>query len=388
MVREPLPLELARQVSPRAMKGYAVGLGWKPVEGVNGNVAVYHRPDSRAHQVIVPIDTTLADYDEAVAEAIRKLAEYEHRPAREVLDLLLLPPADVLGFCEVSPDAEAGTLPFDHAVRVLNGIRKVLLSVAHSVLVPLASHPRLSRTEAQEFVSRCRLGQTGRGSFVVNVACPLDEQRTLPGTEEPLARRVTSLLLDALDTLARAAEERATDDLIDPAPHHGVSANLCESLLLLRPTGDRASLSVSVTWSRARMPASPSRLSRVELRQDVFAVAEALAPRLRAVPEPVTSRFYGFVAALMGQPTPSDPRPSGETRFPLFDQDEELLARADLDVEDHAVAVEAYRTGHLVSFRGILHRLPRLNRIENVTQFKRVLLDEDGLPKEGAASRS
>ncbi len=382
MRRELLPLELTRQVTPRALKGYAAGLDWKLVEGVNGDVAVYHRPDARVHQVIIPVDTTLSDYDEAVAEAVYKLADYEHRPAREVLEHLLLPPADLLGFREASPDAEAGSLPFEHAVRPINGTRKLLLSAAHSVLVPLAYHPRLSRSEAEEFVNRCRLGQTARGSFIVNVACPLDEQLTFPGTEEPFARRVTSLLLDTLDALARAADEGVTDDLIDPMRHRGVSANLCESLLMLRPNGDRASLSVSATWSRIRLPPSSVKSQRVELRQEAFAVAEALAPRLRTLPKPRSSRFYGFVEALMGQSTQADSRPSGETRFRLFDQDEELLARADLNAADHAVAGEAYLAGELVSFRGVLHRLPRLNRIEQVANFKLIRLDEDGLPEE------
>lgn len=376
MRREPLPPELTRLVTPRSLRGYAVGLNWKPVEGINGDVAVYHRPDSRAHQVLIPIETTLADYDEAVAEAVRKLADYEHRPAREVLDSLLLPPADILGFREVSPQAEAGTLPFDHAVQMMNGTRKLLLSTAHSVLVPLPSHPRLSRSDAEDFVNRCRLGQTDRGSFVLNVVCPLDEQLLLPGTEEPFTRQVTGLLLDTLATLAQAADQEGTDDLLDTTRHRGISANFCEALLLLRPTGDRATLTVSATWARTRMPVNRTAIQRVELHQDTFALAETLAPRLRTGPSPAPSRFFGFVEALMGQPTSSDPRPAGETRFRLFDQDEEILARADLNADDHAVAVEAYRIGALVSFRGILHRLPRLNRIENVTSFERVWVEE------------
>jgi hypothetical protein len=385
MRRELLPSDLTRQVTPRALKGYAAGLDWKPVEGVNGDVAVYHRPDSRAHQVIIPVDTTLSDYDEAVAEAVRKLADYERRPASEVLEHLLLPPADLLGFREVSPDAETGSLPLEHAVRLINGTRKLLLSAAHSALVPLAYHPRLSRSEAEEFVNRCRLGQTDRGSFVVNVACPLDEQLTFSESEEPFGRRVTSLLLDALDTLARAADEGVKDDLIDPARRRGVSANLCESLLMLRPSGDRASLSVSATWSRTRLPSSRIKDRRVELRQEAFSVAEALAPRLRTISKPRSSRFFGFVGALVGQPTQTDPRPSGEVRFRLFDQDEELPARADLAADEYAVAGAAHLAGDLVSFRGILHRLPRLNRIEQVAQFERIRLDEDGLPEEMTA---
>jgi hypothetical protein len=257
MRREPLPPELTRLVSPRALKGYASGLDWRPVDGINGNIAVYHRPDSELHQVIIATDTTLSDYDEVVAEAVRKLADFEKRPAREVLDHLLLPPAEVLSFREVSPDAEAGSLQLGHAAQFIGGTRKLLLSIAHSVLVPRASHPRLARTEAEDFINRCRLGQTDRGSFVINVACPLDAQLALPGIGEPFARQVTSLLLDTLADLARAADGGISENLIDPLRHRGISANLCESLLMLRPTGDRASLSVTATWSRTRLPAPP-----------------------------------------------------------------------------------------------------------------------------------
>jgi hypothetical protein len=390
MRREMLPPNLTRQVTPRALKNYAVSLDWKPVEGVNGDVAVYHRPDSLAHQVIVPEDTTFADYDEAVAEAVRKLAEFERRPANEVLEHLLLPPADVLRFREVSPDAEAGNLPFDHAVRMINGTRRLLLSAAHSVLFPQAYHPRLSRSEAEEFVNRCRLGQTERGSFVLNVACPLELQLSLPGLAvEPFARRVTHLLMHSLEALARAADTARADDLLDPVRNPGVSANLCESLLLLRPTGDRASLTISAAWSRALLPESREPSRQVLLPQVVFEVAEALAPRLRTAPKPRPSRFLGYVDVLSGQPSRDDSRPSGEVDFTLFDDEEgEIRARGVLNADDYATAAAAHLASGVVAFKATLRRLPRVSRIDNITDFERVEFDEDEAPEDAEASAS
>jgi hypothetical protein len=62
-----------------------------------------------------------------------------------VLEHLLLPPADVLCFREVSPEAEAGNLPLERAVQMITGTQRLLLSAAHSVLIPQAYHPRLAR---------------------------------------------------------------------------------------------------------------------------------------------------------------------------------------------------------------------------------------------------
>ncbi len=92
MLNESLPPGLANQVSPRALCSYAEALGWQPVpKGKRPEIAVYHRPDSRLHQVLIPVDHGLIDYGEMVADAVRRLAEYEKRPARAVLENLLLP---------------------------------------------------------------------------------------------------------------------------------------------------------------------------------------------------------------------------------------------------------------------------------------------------------
>lgn len=71
---------------------------------------------------------------------------------------------------------------------------------------------------------------------------------------------------------------------------------------------------------------------------------------------------------------------AGEVRFAVIDREEELTARADLNADDHAVAGAAYLAGDLVRFRGVLHRLPRLSRIDQIEAFERVRLDREGVP--------
>ena len=342
MIREALPLELARQIAPRALRIYAESLGW---------------------------------------EAVRKLAEFQNLPAQAVLNHLLLPPADVLRFREVSPDAEAGHLPFEHAVRLINGTRRLLLSVAHSVLVPQPYHPRLSRSEAEEFIGRCRLGKTERGSFALTVSCPLELQLSLPGIGKPFARQVITLLIQSLEALAQASDASKGEELADLARNPGLSANLCEALLMLRPSGDRGSLTVSATWSRALLPSSRNSSQQVLLHQEAFEMAEVLAPRMRSQPQPRPARFIGFVDILRGQPTSADARPAGEVAFTLFDDAEgEIHARALLTADQYASAGIAHLASDLVSFKGVLQRLPRGSRIDSITDFERVKLDEDGVP--------
>ena len=123
-----LPMELTQLVTPRAVKNYAQALGWQSVPGINGTIAVYHHPQTELRQLIVPLDETFDDYAENIAEAIAKLAEFENRPVTEVLNHLLLPPADILRFRESGPETESGTLLLDQAISVLDGAKRMLLS--------------------------------------------------------------------------------------------------------------------------------------------------------------------------------------------------------------------------------------------------------------------
>ena len=160
---------------------------------------------------------------------------------------------------------------------------------------------------------------------------------------------------------------------------HGDWNYVNESLLLLRPAGERSTLNITVSWSRALLPDSRESKSEVQLRQEVFDVAEVLASKLRSVPEPRIDRFFGYVDELRGQPLPDIRLPSGEVRFTLFDQGTEIRAKADLDEMHYFVAGHAHLASRVVSFKGVLERLPRLNRIKEVIDFKIIEFD-DGIP--------
>lgn len=385
MSREALPEQLARLVSPRALKIYAQGLGWKPVAGVNGNIALFHRPDSELYQLIVPLDEQFDDYPDRVTEAVARLAEFERRPALEILNHLLLPPADVFRLRDSSPDSLTGVLPLEQAVSLLEGTRKLLLAQAHSVLRPQPYHPRLSRGEAEQLVNRCRLGQTEGGSFTIAVACPLD---LVPGTlfhTDPFARQVTQAVFQSLQELASATDANQIDDLANASKHPLLSANFCEALSMLRPTGDRAALSVSITWSKALpLPEGQQAQGGVQLRQECFEVAEYLAPRLREAPVPKPDAFVGFVDVLRGQPG-SEGRPFGEVIVSIIMEDGETIrARADLSAKEYAVAGAAHLASDPVYVQGYLIRLPRNNRIERITELRRL---ESSKPAENHGNR-
>lgn len=372
MTVERLPPDLTRLVTPRAIKNYAQALGWQPIVGVTGPIAVFRHPTNELRQLIVGLDETFDDYSETVTEAVRKLAEFESRSVLEVLNHLLLPPSDVLRFREAGPDTETGTLNLDQALGVLSGTRKMLLSVAHSVLHPQRFHPRLSRSEADQFVQSCRMGQTERGSFILTVVCPLDFVVGTSTDEDPFARQVTHGLMKSLFDLEKAVDSNSVDQLEDPQKHPLLSANLLESLLMLRPDSERASLHVAASWSKARpMHDGPITTPPIQLRSECFDAVEYLVPRLRSVPEPKQLLLVGTVEQLRGREGSSGLM-EGEVVMLVQEGGETVRARTELPPGDYQVAGVAHLKNEPVSFRGVLVRGPRTSRLTDVSDFRLV----------------
>ena len=377
MLPERLPRELTRLVTPRAVKNYAQALGWQLLSIVNGSIAVYRHPTNELRQLVVALDESFDDYPETVAEAVQKLAEYEGRTSSEVLSHLLLPPADVLRFRETGPETETGTVRLDQVIGLLEGTKKMLLSVAHSVLHPQPYHPRLSRSEAEQFVRSCRMGQTERGSFIVTVACPLD---FVPGTtvaDGPFARQVTQGLMQSLADVADAADKNQVDDLLDHGKHPLLSANFLESLLMLRPSAERASVQVSSSWSKTLPSPVSSSKPALQLDQGCFEAIEYLAPKLRSTPAARHVSFTGVVDQLRGQEG-SDGRMTGEVVLFVQEGGESIRARTELSADQYQTAGRAHLANEPVFFRGYLIRGPRINRVDSVSDFR--LAEHSGLP--------
>jgi hypothetical protein len=375
MSRNELPLAVTRLITPRALKGYVEGLGWQRVEGVEGPIAAYSSPADKNRQIIVPLDDGIDDYADRTADAVGRLADFENRPAREVLDHLLLPPADILSFHVVAPETEAGEISLELGEQIIDGARGALLAVAHSAIAPQPYHPRMGRDEARKFLGRCRM-TTGRGSFVLSVACLLDQPPSFPDINpEPFTRRVTSLFVGTLKALEAGPGQVSAEWLTDVGRAPGISANFCEALLHLRPIGDRSFVTVAAEWSRAR-PRPVERGDRIRLDQEVFQLAEELAPRLRSRPEHANGTFVGYVEELRGAPTANDSRPSGEVRMMLLFKDEEVRVRLELSPNDYATAARAHLASAPVKLRGELHRQPRQNRVDQMSHLE--IIDIEG----------
>ncbi len=370
------------QLRPLDVQNYARATGWQRVQGVKGDIAVYHRADLEDDEIIVPQNPNYADYALRMAEAVSALSEAEHRLPGEIVADLLLPPADVLRFREEGPTTQDGGIGLQDGIRLLSSVRKTLLATACDIVQPQRFHPRLSFAEAVQFVDSCRLGQTERGSFTATFICPLD---VVPGVNtlstdpfalfpelpsEPFTRRVTKTLMGALEQVSRFINADQAERLV--SPQEGdivVSSNFYQALAEMQPSDTRAGLRVASTWSRAITPPAMALPTSVHLRSEYFPLVAQVAETLRPDYKPRTGLFVGRVEALNGE-TNAEGRMQGEIEIEFLQDEEAIRARIELSAEDYAQACDAHKNSEIVLVSGTLHRGRRLNAIRNHHDFR------------------
>lgn len=321
-----LHLELLQHLMYMDVQKYARSTGWERVPNIKGDIAVYRRPEKTKCEIIVPMDTEFSDYSLRMAELITLLSEIEERSSQEILNDLLLPESDVLRFRLETRETETGIIPLDVGLGLINGGRKGLMAAACSAIQPQSFHPRLSRTEAEEFINQCKMGQTEYGSYTVTLICPMNikiSEMTNGQTQidefykdmpDPFARNVTKTFMKSVGHIVESIKSELTDQLIKPVGDQIViSSNLCEALQQLQPQDERSSLHISCTWSRTTQPPTDVP-SRVKVPKEYFPTIDAIGQHLRPKKEPKHDYFIGKVTELRGEPD-KDEKMQGEIIF-------------------------------------------------------------------------
>lgn len=374
MTQLELSRDLLRRVSPSDARSYAKARGWGRVSGVQGPYAVFHPAGDDLDQILVPDNPRTADFADRIRDVILKLSEIEKRDPEAVLSDVLNHDADVLRFRVVSEEAKRGTLALAEAAAMLEGVRRTVLSAAHSVLRPQHYHPRLSRREADQLLRSCRFEQTERGSFVFALSCPLknsDPPATLFTNGDPFPRATTRYMMRSLALLAESIRH---DDL--RAATHGetavISANLCDGLLRMRPEGTNSMLEVGISWAPSKPLEDGEHIdSRVHFEIDDFDLIEHVYLQLRPQSDPEHDVFVATVDELRGIMNDEGVR-EGDVTLSLYsrESDEIVSARAELRAEWYTKAHEAHMHGSYVIVKGVLHRGSRVSRLSEVGLFE------------------
>lgn len=374
MFHDPVPKSVLKLITPQQVRSYALAKGWQRVAGVNGEIALFSHPGGQFDQLIVPMDDSLDDYANRLCDVVENLSEFESRPAAEVLNDLMAPESDTVRYRVASIATGRGSIPLIDGIRLLDGAKRSILAAACSVVHPATHHPRMSRTEAQQLLSACHLGQTERGSYSVSVSCPLraveQDQPLLPG-QEPFTRRAVSLLMHSVSRLVSAIELDAVAGVFKAAPAQPtLSANLCEALLEMQPPQEGSHLDIRASFATT-LPAQAPVPDAVRIKHEYFPIIDDVYKELYRQKAAEASLFVGYVDTLNGEPD-DEGRMQGDAVISLLHEEELRKAHVDLNPHDYQIAIQAHSVAGAVKFKGILHLGRRTHRITDIGEFARV----------------
>ncbi len=353
-----------------------------PAERFGAHSQVYI--DGGGNEIIVPGTAALGDYEAVVIELINRFAVAEGRGELQVYRDLVSADSDVVRVR--LPDAEDdGSVFVDTGVLLFNNSRDLMMSAACAAWAPKRSYRAGKVRQADDYMSRVRLGQTEQGSFVVTLLAPVPPAIEEPlqtslfwpeVAEEPFERKVTRRLADGLDAAANAVESYNLGSgagVFDAAIPFGVSANLCDAAAALSDRGD--GFEVSVTWARTR-PTPVRRWTRSFTRSEGLLFREVSRIFREKEPRP-DETIRGFVVKLARQGAADD---DGDVIIRAQVDDSLVSVRSRLEPQDYHVAIEAHDRHHLIEMTGTLERVKQRWRLSGPTDVRRLAeVDDDGI---------
>jgi len=377
-------MNLETLIAPTALRDYAKSHGWMLIkEAARDRLYVMTNPRFERRQLVFPMDTTAPDYAEAVLLIVDKLSAMEGRSPQAVFKSLVEVGDDGISFRITTSRPDERSLPLIFAGSLVLGAQQLLLASACTALKRQAHHPRLSRSEAQQFLEAASFRHTQPGSFVLNVSCPvqaLDFQSPLflNEVEAPFVRRATLTLLRSVRDLVISIETDSLDELIASSKKGEgtvLSSNLCEALTRFEDESLKNSVEIGVTWAASiPRPANEPRISVVRIQHDYFSRIEEVRRELRPKEQHLEDVFPGTVERLDGE-MGQDGKRSGEVILSLLSPDgEQVRVRASLDAKQYEQADKAHMTdGAYVKVAGKLHpgRQPRL--LSDIKYFELML---------------
>lgn len=308
-------------------------------------------------EAIIPGTASIGDYANVVAELTALFSQIEGRDGLQVYRDLATADRDVIRVS--SPDADN-----DGSVRVEDGVdlvvyaRDLVLSAACNAWNPRSSYRAGKVKQAEQYMSRVRLGQRERGSFVVTLLAPVPhamvpQTEFWPSEDEELCeRRVTRRLASGLDTAATAIERYnlgAGPDVFEKAVPLGLSANLCDAAANLTDRGE--TIDVSITWARTR-PTPHARWLRRFTRADGEMLREVARVFYEKQPRP-DEQIEGFIVKLARDEEEFD----GEVTLKAIVGGKLTSVQAQLRRSDYDIAINAHHKRIPIAAEGTLERI-------------------------------
>lgn len=374
-------MDLTEKINPHAVVKYLKDTGWIQYKTKKEYIKIFQKITDKDefYQVIIPIDKELADYKQAMFEAIEQIAFLEGQSTEQLMLYLLNPNTDILKIRLQKKDVEAGSILFDDAINLFENAKKLIAATAQDVLHPRYIHQGRQEEAVSQFINNCKFGQTEIGSYIISVVCPFAElddseeykQLSIFSDEEQcansLTRKVTNRIMSNVSTIKNNIDNGEFEKLISDDEETMISANFYEALTGMNISGQDTAVEFIAQWSPV-VKRNRCDQDRVVLTHDYYEPITRTIEKLRETIN-THSKIVGRVKKLESIPDASK-RTNGKVTIVYLDEnDNKKTVRLQLARDDYNKAIEAHESGSHVEVIGEIEDNGKRTRSMTVESF-------------------
>lgn len=374
-------MDLTEKINPHAVVKYLKDTGWIQYKTKKEYIKTFQKITDKDefYQVTIPIEKDLADYKQAMFEAIEQIAFLEGQSTEQLMLYLLNPNTDILKIRLQKKDVEAGSILFDDAINLFENAKKLIAATAQDILHPRYIHQGRQEEAVSQFINNCKFGQTEIGSYIISVVCPfaeLDEseeykQLSIFSDEEQcansLTRKVTNRIMSNVSTIKNNIDNGEFEKLISDDEETMISANFYEALTGMNISDQDTAVEFIAQWSPV-VKRNRCDQNKIVLTHDYY---EPIARTVEKLRETINthSKIVGRVKRLESIPDASK-RTNGKVTIVYLDEnDNKKTVSLQLARDDYNKAIEAHESGSHVEVIGEIEDNGKRTRSMTVESF-------------------
>ena len=364
----------AHQINFLALQQYLTGKKWQKQLSKKGDKAFFRQfiGDNVISEIALPLNRNFSDYDEAIIKAINLIADNEQRAPIQIINDLLLPPADQIRFRVNNARTKDGLISLSEGFMLFESAKKSLLATAHDIIKPEIYHKRLGLKDAQQFIDSCMMGQTERGSFIASIVCPIGnhsvddnyQQLSLFNSFEDLTssftRQVTTKLMNSISTVKQVIEAQNYSYF----ENNSISGNFLESLIEMGEYGESEEIQIMTSWAPTAPQLDSSVPNSVIITKDYILPLEQVVEKIRERNADEVGEFIGRISDTKAEPD-IKLRSEGVIIFNCVGEYGAIKAKVTLNKDDFQKAVIAFEKGSTIRVKGMLRTNGRIKVIEH-----------------------
>ena len=367
-----------RGITAASIEKYLTFTGWeRDLLFANHRIRVFINKSEPDFRIAVPANENSKDFYSKVYDVIVTLSDYYDKSFEDMVVSLKSAYTDRIQFRIITEATKDGKVPLSYAAQCIEGLRDLVL---YAACAEENAKPICSRTYngAKNSLEKFQFGQTEYGSFVFNidvqVASEENEQAFLadvpPQIEEPKEHKVVKRIKTAIQQVDSVVNRTVrVGDIIDTAYEEGITANMCDALMKLKPDGvEDVSIETSFRFAEA-ITLTAEQPERRMLENLHFACFDEISKRYkdRTLVEDVVLR--GTIKMLSKDNNPNNNEMENTVRL-LAKVDERMRSiTLHLSARDHAAACDAYRDDKEVEVAGTLDKSMSRWFFSTVTDF-------------------